>query len=160
MVEYGALADVVVAPAEDGLPGLALVTGATASPVGSYDGTTRLASCSGGTAEALPGTTVELQRLLTDRATVLVAADLVGIAREALTRTVAYDRERTQFGVPVGSFRRSSTHWPTCTSGSRWPSTRRSTPRTRWTPGSTTPSSPSPSPRPRAATWRSRRPRR
>ncbi|WP_226359387.1 acyl-CoA dehydrogenase family protein [Pseudonocardia sp. ICBG601] len=104
VVEYGALADVVVAPAEDGLPGLALVTGATASPVGSYDGTTRLASCSGGTAEALPGTTVVLQRLLTDRAAVLVAADLVGIAREALTRTVAYDRERTQFGVPVGSF--------------------------------------------------------
>ena len=34
----------------------------------------------------------------------LVAADLVGIAREALTRTVAYDRERQQFGVPVGSF--------------------------------------------------------
>ncbi|WP_224389461.1 acyl-CoA dehydrogenase family protein [Pseudonocardia sp. ICBG1293] len=104
VVEYGALADVVVAPAADGLPGLALVTGAAASPVGSYDGTTRLASLSGGTADALPGTTVELQRLLTDRATVLVAADLIGIAREALTRTVAYDRERTQFGVPVGSF--------------------------------------------------------
>ena len=26
------------------------------------------------------------------------------MAREALSRTVAYDRERTQFGVPVGSF--------------------------------------------------------
>jgi alkylation response protein AidB-like acyl-CoA dehydrogenase len=35
---------------------------------------------------------------------VLVAADLVGTAREALRRTVAYDRERQQFGVPVGSF--------------------------------------------------------
>ena len=34
----------------------------------------------------------------------LTAADLVGIAREALTRTVAYDRDRKQFGVPVGSF--------------------------------------------------------
>ena len=34
----------------------------------------------------------------------LAAADLVGIAREALTRTVDYDRERKQFGVPVGSF--------------------------------------------------------
>ena len=43
-------------------------------------------------------------RQLTDRATVLVAADLAGIAREALTRTVAYDRDREQFGVPVGSF--------------------------------------------------------
>ncbi len=35
---------------------------------------------------------------------VLVAADLVGTAREAMTRTVAYDRDRRQFGVPVGSF--------------------------------------------------------
>jgi alkylation response protein AidB-like acyl-CoA dehydrogenase len=35
---------------------------------------------------------------------VLVAADLVGIARSALSRTVAYDRDREQFGVPVGSF--------------------------------------------------------
>jgi alkylation response protein AidB-like acyl-CoA dehydrogenase len=41
---------------------------------------------------------------LAARATVLVAADLVGVAREAITRTVAYDRERRQFGVPVGSF--------------------------------------------------------
>jgi alkylation response protein AidB-like acyl-CoA dehydrogenase len=35
---------------------------------------------------------------------VLVAADLVGTAREAVARTVAYDRDRQQFGVPVGSF--------------------------------------------------------
>ena len=41
---------------------------------------------------------------VTERATVLAAADLTGIAREALSRTVAYDREREQFGVPVGSF--------------------------------------------------------
>ena len=38
------------------------------------------------------------------RGAVLTAADLVGIAREALTRTVAYDKERVQFGMPVGSF--------------------------------------------------------
>ncbi|MFP5068644.1 acyl-CoA dehydrogenase family protein [Pseudonocardia nantongensis] len=103
-VEYGAIADVVVAPAEDGVPGLSLVTGVTATPVGSYDGSTRLATLSGGTAEALPGATVEVVRQLADRATVLVAADLVGIAREAVNRTVAYDRDREQFGVPVGSF--------------------------------------------------------
>ncbi|TCK26407.1 acyl-CoA dehydrogenase family protein [Pseudonocardia endophytica] len=103
-VEYGAIADVVVAPSQDGVPGLSLVTGASATPVGSYDGTTRLASLSGGTAEELAGATVEVQKALVDRATVLVAADLVGIAREALSRTVAYDREREQFGVPVGSF--------------------------------------------------------
>src|ERR1043166_5077048 len=32
------------------------------------------------------------------------AAELVGLAREALTRTVAYDSQRVQFGKPVGSF--------------------------------------------------------
>ena len=34
----------------------------------------------------------------------LAAADLTGIARESLTRTVSYDKDRVQFGVPVGSF--------------------------------------------------------
>jgi alkylation response protein AidB-like acyl-CoA dehydrogenase len=92
-VEYGGIADVVVTP--DGL-----LTGFTATPVGSYDRTTRLARVSAGSMQALPGDLSTLEA----RATVLVAADLVGIAREALTRTVAYDSEREQFGVPVGSF--------------------------------------------------------
>jgi alkylation response protein AidB-like acyl-CoA dehydrogenase len=100
-VEYGAVADVVVARSGEGL---ALVTDATAVPRGSYDGTTRLADVEAGAGEALPGATAEVIDRLTARATVLVAADLVGIAREALTRTVAYDRDRQQFGVPVGSF--------------------------------------------------------
>ena len=34
----------------------------------------------------------------------LVANDLVGIARKALTDTVEYDKTRVQFGKPVGSF--------------------------------------------------------
>jgi alkylation response protein AidB-like acyl-CoA dehydrogenase len=92
-VEYGAIADVVVTP--DGL----LVTGASGTPRGSYDGTVRLADLTGGTVEELAAAPE-----IRSRAAVLVAADLVGIAREALTRTVAYDRERRQFGVPVGSF--------------------------------------------------------
>jgi alkylation response protein AidB-like acyl-CoA dehydrogenase len=100
-VEYGAVADVVVARAGDGL---ALVQGAEATARGSYDGTTRLADLAAGAGEALPGATAEVVEQLAARATVLVAADLVGLAREALTRTVAYDREREQFGVPVGSF--------------------------------------------------------
>jgi alkylation response protein AidB-like acyl-CoA dehydrogenase len=100
-VEYGAAADVVVARSAQGL---VLVEGATATPRGSYDGTTRLADLDAGAGEALPGASAEVVEELTDRATVLVAADLVGTAREALTRTVAYDREREQFGVPVGSF--------------------------------------------------------
>ena len=92
-VEYGAIADVVVTP------GGRLVTGASSTPRGSYDGTVRLADLTGGTVEELAAAPE-----IRSRAAVLVAADLVGIAREALTRTVAYDRERRQFGVPVGSF--------------------------------------------------------
>lgn len=100
-VEYGGVADVVVARSG---AGLALITGATATPQGSYDGTTRLASVEAGAGEALPGATASVIAELEARATVLVAADLVGIAREAVSRTVAYDKDRQQFGVPVGSF--------------------------------------------------------
>lgn len=94
-VEYGAIADVVVTP-EGGL-----VTGASSTPRGSYDGTARLADLTGGTVEELAA---PVEADIRARAAVLVASELVGIAREALTRTVAYDRERKQFGVPVGSF--------------------------------------------------------
>jgi alkylation response protein AidB-like acyl-CoA dehydrogenase len=94
-VEYGAIADVVVTT--DGR----LVTGASGTPRGSYDGTVRLADLTGGTVEELAG---PVEAEIRARAAVLAAADLVGVAREALTRTVAYDRERRQFGVPVGSF--------------------------------------------------------
>ena len=97
-VEYGAIADVVVAPRGK------LVTAASSSPRGAYDGTVRLADVTAETVEELPGASPEVAAGIRARAAVLVAADLVGIAREALTRTVAYDRERKQFGVPVGSF--------------------------------------------------------
>ncbi len=100
-VEYGAIADVVVAPTADGLT---LVTGASAVSRGTYDGTVRLADLAADAGEALPGATQEVVADLRARAVVLVAADLVGVAREAITRTVAYDRDRKQFGVPVGSF--------------------------------------------------------
>ncbi len=39
-----------------------------------------------------------------DRAAVVVAAELVGLCRRALTETVAYVKDRHQFGVPIGSF--------------------------------------------------------
>jgi alkylation response protein AidB-like acyl-CoA dehydrogenase len=97
-VEYGAIADVVVTPAG------ALVTSASSTPRGSYDGTVRLADVTAQTVEEMPGACPEVEAAIRARAAVLVAADLVGVAREALTRTVAYDRERRQFGVPVGSF--------------------------------------------------------
>lgn len=98
-VEYAGVADVVVLRDGDGLV-LAERSGFTTEPVGSYDGTTRLAHVAVEKSEALPGAIGDL----TARATVLVASDLAGVAREAITRTVAYDREREQFGVPVGSF--------------------------------------------------------
>jgi len=97
-VEYGAIAEVVIAPTGK------LVTGASSTLRGSYDGTVRLADITADTVEELPGASPEIGAEIRARAAVLVAADLVGIAREAITRTVAYDRERTQFGVPVGSF--------------------------------------------------------
>ncbi len=58
----------------------------------------RLAEAGGG--EPLPG---EAAPAL-DRAAVVVAAELVGLCRRALDLTVAYVKERRQFGVPVGSF--------------------------------------------------------
>ncbi len=39
-----------------------------------------------------------------DRALVAVSSELVGVSERALDMTVAYVRERKQFGVPVGSF--------------------------------------------------------
>src|SRR4051794_8704333 len=39
-----------------------------------------------------------------DRAAIAVAAELVGVCQRALDMTIAYVKERKQFGVPVGSF--------------------------------------------------------
>ena len=111
-VEYLGVAErVVVAAAEPaGQIGLYLVdpraAGVTVTPLRSYDGTTRLFSLTldGVAASRLPGSSDEVFADLLRRGAVLTAADLVGIAREALTRTVEYDKERIQFGKPVGSF--------------------------------------------------------
>jgi alkylation response protein AidB-like acyl-CoA dehydrogenase len=104
-VEYAQVADVLVAA--DG-PGLRILRPdeITTRSLDSFDATTRMYSVTlaDGAGEPLPGGSAEVLDELTARAAVLVAADLVGIAREALTRTVDYDRERKQFGVPVGSF--------------------------------------------------------
>ncbi|HTK67872.1 MAG TPA: acyl-CoA dehydrogenase family protein [Pseudonocardia sp.] len=104
-VEYAQVADVIVAADGAGLRILRHDEITTRALAG-YDATTRLSSVAlaEGAGEPLPGGTAEVLDELAARAAVLVAADLVGISREALTRTVDYDRERKQFGVPVGSF--------------------------------------------------------
>lgn len=111
LVEYAQVADtLVVAALGDQGAGLYLVDpsgpGVTITPHDALDRTVRLATV---TLDGAPGVPLEnstsaiLQELL-DTAAVLVANDLVGIARQALTETVEYDKTRVQFGRPVGSF--------------------------------------------------------
>ncbi len=103
-VEYPGVAQTIVVAATDGLylvdPSAA---GVTVTPLSTYDGTTRFGAVELDGAEAEFLGADGLGALL-DRAAVLTASDLAGVAREALRRTVAYDRRREQFGRPVGSF--------------------------------------------------------
>ena len=110
-VEYAESADLLVVADNVGLR-LLRRDEVTTRRLDSFDGTTRLATVTlaDGVGEPLPGATSQALAELAARAAVLVAADLVGIARESLTRTVAYDRERKQFGVPVGSFQALKHH--------------------------------------------------
>ena len=111
LVEHAAVADslLVAASGEDG-PGLYLVDpkgpGVTVRPLEVLDRTVRLATVEldGAPGVALDNSTPEIVQDLLDAAAVLVANDLVGIARTALTDTVEYDKTRVQFGKPVGSF--------------------------------------------------------
>jgi alkylation response protein AidB-like acyl-CoA dehydrogenase len=114
-VDYPSVAGLIVVAATDpsGTPGLFLVeSGASGLAIRdqeTYDGTARVGAVelADTPAEPLGGGTLSgaaAVAALMARGAVLTAADLVGVAREALTRTVDYDRERKQFGVPVGSF--------------------------------------------------------
>ncbi len=114
-VDYVGVAGLLVVAATDptGAPGLYLVEagaeGLSVRDQRTYDGTARVGALelTDVAAEALEGGALADSDLVTAvlaRGAVLTAADLVGVAREALTRTVAYDRDRKQFGVPVGSF--------------------------------------------------------
>ena len=108
LVEYAGVADTLVVAATDG--SLHLVDphgpGVTVTPHEVLDRTTRLSAVvlDGAPAEQLVGSSPEVLQELLDRAAVLVANDLVGIARRAVAETVDYDKTRVQFGKPVGSF--------------------------------------------------------
>ncbi len=113
LVEYAGAADLLVVAAQDGLylvdprgPGVTVVER------DALDRTTRLCTVTldGATGEKLAGSTPQVVQDLLDRAAVLVANDLVGLARKALHDTVEYDKTRVQFGKPVGSFQALKHH--------------------------------------------------
>src|SRR3954447_9456921 len=74
-----------------------LVEGAEAEPLDVIDSTRRYAAVRGGRGEPLgPGAA--------DRVRAALAAEVVGVCQQALDMTLAYVKDRKQFGVPVGSF--------------------------------------------------------
>jgi alkylation response protein AidB-like acyl-CoA dehydrogenase len=82
-----------------------------AEPVASIDPTRPAARLTTTQGEPLPGDPVSAGGLATaslgaalDRALVAVAAELVGVCERALEMTVAYVKERRQFGTPVGAY--------------------------------------------------------
>ena len=77
-----------------------LIEGGEAELVASIDSTRPAARVPESAGEPLPGD-VEAAG---DRALVAVAAELVGVCERALEMTVAYVKERKQFGTPVGAF--------------------------------------------------------
>ncbi|AHC27536.1 MULTISPECIES: acyl-CoA dehydrogenase IpdE2 [Mycobacteriaceae] len=95
-VVNGDIADIVIAA--DGTE-LTRWTDVTAKPHATMDLTRRLSSVTAGETAALgadPG--------LADTAALLLAAEQIGAAARALDLTVAYTKDRVQFGRPIGSF--------------------------------------------------------
>ena len=92
----GAIADVVIA-AQDGQ--LSRWTDNNVTPATAMDPTRRLAAVSPGSTAVLgadPG--------LADTAAILMAVEQVAAASRCLDLTVAYSKDRVQFGRPIGSF--------------------------------------------------------
>lgn len=93
-------ADVLVLVSEDGSAILTEPMGDAVLPVATIDPTRRYGRVSDVDGLALPGDTAYALRC----AEVAVAAGLVGLSQRALDMTVAYVKDRKQFGVPIGSF--------------------------------------------------------
>ena len=95
-------ADVIVLVEDDGAARVLAADEAEVTAIHSIDPTRSAArvSASDGAGEELGG---DVAGGL-DRALVAIGAELVGVCERALEMTVAYVKERRQFGVPVGSF--------------------------------------------------------
>ncbi len=99
LIPDAAGADVVVLVEADG--GRAtLVEGTEVESVDAIDSSRRHGRVSTAAGESLAGDPAGAL----DRALVAVAAELVGVSQRALDMTLAFVKERKQFGVPVGSF--------------------------------------------------------
>nr|MBA2349791.1 acyl-CoA dehydrogenase [Solirubrobacterales bacterium] len=99
-VAPGATPDAVVLLAEEGgavlhAPGTVVTVANAIDPTRTYG---RVSPRDGG--EPLEG---DVAAAL-DRAAIVIAAELVGVCQRALDMTVAYVKDRKQFGVPVGSY--------------------------------------------------------
>jgi acyl-CoA dehydrogenase len=105
LVEYAHVADRLVVSADGGTLWLVDPTGpgVTVTALDTLDRSTRLCSVALRDAPAEPLGQPVL-RELGARAAALLANDLAGIARSALSQTIAYVKTREQFGKPVGSF--------------------------------------------------------
>ncbi len=96
----GADAQVIVLVEDDGSAVVLSAADAEVSPLPSIDPTRSAARiAAGGAGESLPDGCVGLGRAL-----VAVSSELVGVCERALDMTVAYVKERKQFGVPVGAY--------------------------------------------------------
>jgi len=102
LVIGGAQADVLVLVEDEGAARLLSAEEAEVTPIASIDPTRSAArvSAAEGAGEELAGDVADGL----DRALVAISAELVGVCDRALEMTVAYVKERRQFGVPVGSY--------------------------------------------------------
>lgn len=92
-------AAVIVLVGDDGAARVVAREDADVTPVDAIDPTRRAARVAADSGDPLPDPAVAV-----DRATVAVAAELVGVAQRALEMTLAYVKERKQFDTPVGAY--------------------------------------------------------
>jgi alkylation response protein AidB-like acyl-CoA dehydrogenase len=102
LVIGGADADVIVIVEDEAAGRVLAAEQADLAPLASVDPTRSAARVSAGEDAGEPLTGDVAGGL--DRALVAVSSELVGVCDRALEMTVAYVKERKQFGVPVGSY--------------------------------------------------------
>ncbi len=93
-------ADVIVLVEDDGRARLVPGSEAEVTPLEGIDPTRSAGRVGAAGSEELPGDVSGA----VDRALVAISSELVGVCERALEMTVAYVKDRKQFGVPVGAF--------------------------------------------------------